>query len=499
MVAVVALVVAMVVAMVGGTAHPVPAATSQLVLKLKPTSVTVARGSSVTVTLGLTRRSSTVGAVTVTGSSSRVGLTLAVADNPVAGSTTTIVVSAAANARTGRATLNVKGVSGKTSALVKLNVTITAPSAGTTLAGTAQVPGATPPTLAIPLGQTATVTFQTSGARAGVPISFGASGLPTGLKVVITAKGSSAQFVFTAATTTKPGAYTVTLRASQSGTVFFTSALPVTVSTATGAAATTLSPAAVTTLTASSTSVPAGPTVAGTPSTTPLTTTSTSTTTSTTTSTSASSTTVAVVVGADLVVARKAANDSSGLACSALDAALGDTVTVTFLNTATSARVMSQQTGCGGSSLTEGPALMTIAAGSSAVVTTKINTKFVFRSANDGGLRRAIQVTRSGLIDVGGIMTVTITCSGAKPYSNSVKLAQGQRVVVADIAPGSVCALNDPDGLQIYWKSWDNSGANADGSIQTVQRPAGCAPATPALPSQLNASNPCWVEIVFTW
>jgi hypothetical protein len=59
--------------------------------------------------------------------------------------------------------------------------------------------------------------------------------------------------------------------------------------------------------------------------------------------------------------------------------------------------------------------------------------------------------------------------------------------------------VNDIDGWQIYWKSWGNSGANADGIVAVEQRPAGCLPATQSAPSQMNVKPPCWAEIRFSW
>lgn len=197
-------------------AAPLAAAPAKLVLTVSPSALTVARGSVVPVTLTLTRRAGFVSPLLVSGSSSRSGLAISVASNPVSGASATLQVTVASTAKTGRATLNVKAVGGGVTALAKLSVTITAGPvtsaggvsvSGATGTATSGGPGVNPGSLKIEPGQTASVTFQTVGSRSAVPISYGASGLPTGLKTVITPSGTSAQFVFTAAATTKVGSY----------------------------------------------------------------------------------------------------------------------------------------------------------------------------------------------------------------------------------------------------------------------------------------------------
>ncbi len=474
-------------------AAPLGAAPAKLVLKVSPAAVTVGRGSTVPVTMTMTRRAGFVSPVLISGSSSRAGLAIAVAANPVSGPTATVQVIVAATAKTGRATLNVKAVGGGVSALVKLSVTITAGAVGANATGSA---GVNPLSLEIQPGQTTSVIFQTVGARSGVPISYGASGLPTGLKAVITPAGASARFVFSAAATTKAGSYSVTLRASQGGAVFFTSALAVTVGNTPGVVTTAPIQSTSAASTAIAQTISTLTTLAATTSTTSTASTAGTATTSTTIT---PITTVSVVAGADLVLSRKAVAEPTGLRCSDFDAALGAPVTVTFFNSASSARVMTRQVGCENTVLVESSEKVTIPAGQSAVVTAQINSKYIFRSANDSGLRRAIQLQRSGLVDVGGVMTISVSCTGPKAYNATVKLAQGERVVIADIAPGSVCLLNDTDGLLIYWKSWDNVGINADGTVTVFQRPSGCLPATSTAPSQLNAAAPCWAEMSFAW
>lgn len=282
----------------------------------------------------------------------------------------------------------------------------------------------------------------------------------------------------------------MTLRASQGGVVFDTSALPVTIGNPLGAVTTAAIPSTATTVTTATQTVSTLTTLASTTSTTAVATTST---------TIPPVTIVSAAPGADLVLSRRAATQTAALSCSDSDTALGETVTVTFFNSASTPRVMTQVVGCEKSLLVESAAKVTIPAGQSAVVTARINSKYVFRSANDGGLRRAIQVQRSGLVDVGGAMTILVACTGPRAYNATVKLAQGERVVIVDITPGSACLLNDIDGLQIYWKSWDNVGANADGTVTVFQRPSGCLAATATAPSQLNAAAPCWAEMSFTW
>ncbi len=484
-----------------GVADPsLGASAKKLVISASPASVTIAPGTSVAFTVKMSRGAGFTAPVVVSGKSARPGLALVVAPSPVTSATLQGQLTAGPTTRLGATAITVtaKGGGVTVSVRVPVKVVATLPTAvGASPSGGAGAPGPTPASLALQPGGSGEVVFQTAGSVAGKPISYGAASLPTGLSVVITPLGTRARYVFSATKSMKVGSFSVTLRASQGGVVFMTSPLPVVVGAPGSASSSSLVGTSLVVTASSSTTVASSIVSTSTP--TAATTTPTTTPTTSTPSTSTAPSSVAPAAVGDRVIARRSAAEASGLLCSSTDSPLGQNVSVSFVNSGTTPRVMSVITGCAGGVSAEGPAVATIAPGQTLVRFAQINAKFVFRSANDGGLRRAIQVQSAKAYEVSGVMTVSVSCTGPKPYAAQVQLAQGQRVVIADIAPSSRCELNDIDGLQVYWKSWDNEVPNADQIVTVFQRPAGCAAATPSSPSQINAANPCWAEMRFSW
>jgi hypothetical protein len=196
-------------------------------------TVTAAQGATATQTVNITRTGGFAGAVALTASGLPTGVTAAFDPQSAAGNSSTLTLTAAANAATGSATVTVKGTAtGQADKTTTFQLTVNAASAGGfTLA-------ANPATLTIQQGTggTSTVNIARTGGFAAA-VTLTATGLPNGVTAVFDPTApttNSSTLTLTASGTAATGAATVTIHGNATGLNEQTTTIALTVNPAVG-------------------------------------------------------------------------------------------------------------------------------------------------------------------------------------------------------------------------------------------------------------------------
>jgi len=196
-------------------------------------TVTATQGGTATETVNITRTGGFAGAVALTAEGLPTGVTAAFDPQSATGNSSTLTLTAAANAATGNATVTVKGTAtGQADKTTTFQLTVNAASAGGfTLA-------ANPATLTIQQGTggTSTVTITRTGGFAGA-VTLTATGVPNGVTAVFDPTApttNSSTLTLTASATAATGAATVTIHGNATGLNEQTATLALTVNPAAG-------------------------------------------------------------------------------------------------------------------------------------------------------------------------------------------------------------------------------------------------------------------------
>ena len=191
-------------------------------------TITAAPGGTATQTVNLTRTGGFAGAVALTASGLPTGVTAAFNPQSATGNSSTLTLTAAANAATGNATVTVKGTAtGQTDKTTTFQLTVNAaPAGGFTLE---MNPAAL--TVIQGLSATSTVNITRTGGFAG-SVSLTASGLPNGVTAAFNptdATGATSTLTLTASATAAIGAAMVTIKGTSQGQPDQTTTLALTV------------------------------------------------------------------------------------------------------------------------------------------------------------------------------------------------------------------------------------------------------------------------------
>jgi hypothetical protein len=196
-------------------------------------TVTATQGATATQTVNITRTGGFAGAVALTASGLPTGVTAAFDPQSPAGNSSTLTLTAAANAATGNASVTVKGTAtGQADKTATFQLTVNAASAsGFTLASN-------PATLTIQQGTggTSTVTITRTGGFAGA-VTLTATGMPNGVTAVFDPTApttNSSTLTLTASATAATGAATVTIHGNATGLTEQTTTVALTVNPAAG-------------------------------------------------------------------------------------------------------------------------------------------------------------------------------------------------------------------------------------------------------------------------
>ena len=196
-------------------------------------TVTASQGGTATQTVNITRTGGFAGAVTLAAEGLPTGVTAAFNPQGTTGNTSTLTLTAAANATTGNATVTVKGTAtGQADKTATFQLTVNAtPAGGFTLA---MNPAAL--TLTQGLSATSTVNITRTGGFAG-SVNLTASGLPNGVTAAFNptdATGATSTLTVTASATAATGPATVTIKGTSQGQTDQTTTLALTVNAAGG-------------------------------------------------------------------------------------------------------------------------------------------------------------------------------------------------------------------------------------------------------------------------
>jgi hypothetical protein len=202
------------------TVQPIPA----IALSVDSATRIVNQGASVNTVVTLARTNFT-GPVTLAVANLPTGVTATFDSSTVGGTRATLTLTAATNAALGAAALTVQASgTGITAVTAPLTLTVN-PAPAYTLA-------ASPTTVSIDQGGTASATLTLARTNFSGAVSFAAQTLPTGVTATFTptsTTGASATVQFTATTTAAAGSSTVTIRATAAGLADRTVSLPITV------------------------------------------------------------------------------------------------------------------------------------------------------------------------------------------------------------------------------------------------------------------------------
>jgi hypothetical protein len=195
-------------------------------ITLAPTSLSVAQGTSGTVTVNLARGGGFAGAVSLTAENLPAGVTVAPATIAAGATSATLSVSAAAGASPGTSNITIRATAaGVADVQATLALTVTQAS-GYTLA-------LTPSSVSVQQGAggSATVNLTRTGGFAGA-VALSATGAPSGMTVTFSpasVTGSTSTLNVATTASVPVGTHTVTVRGTASGLPDVTTALNVTV------------------------------------------------------------------------------------------------------------------------------------------------------------------------------------------------------------------------------------------------------------------------------
>jgi len=168
-------------------------------LSLTPASLSLAQGTSRTVSVGISRAQGFTGSVPLATSGLPAGVTASFSPNPATGASSTLTLTAASGATTGPATVTISGTGGALGQEATLALGVTPTTSTFTLS-------AAPASVSVPQGGSGSSTITIARTSYAGAVSFSASGLPAG----VTASFGPAS--------TTAGASTLTLAASSTAT-----------------------------------------------------------------------------------------------------------------------------------------------------------------------------------------------------------------------------------------------------------------------------------------